>query len=759
MQSWVRFVVRRRWLVLAGLLALSVLSLWSLRDAVIATSLQRMLLGESADYTSYKERAEEFGGDEILIVSYADPAPLSATAVARLSAATERIGALPEVGEVQSLQDVLQVASRDGTLEIRPYTELAGEDGADRAALQAELDASPAAAGLLRSDDGQHSALVVTLRPDPARSSEAGPLVMGEVVDIMAAEGMTELRRGGFLAAVAGVLQETRRNITLLLPVTVLAVIASVYALFRRALPVVVAMSVALMAVLWTMGFAVRLDPEVNIFSAVVPAVILVVAISDTIHLWSAYLLELSDGASKDEAIERSVAEVGAACLLTSATTFLGFISLSLIPTPLYRQVGVVLSVGVSVALIITVTLMPAVMSLLPAPDPRASVDIGGSGGAAGGLADRLAGFTTRNAGALTLGFGAVTALLLWGASRVHLEADLMARMSASSELRQETEFIRDRFAGTNQLSVFVDAPAPGGALDPAVLGALPAIQADLIALGPEVEAAHSLADVMTQMHTALSGEAGLPDDGAALAQYMLLLELSDPEAAAPLVDFERTTLRVLARLSTGQIRRSHALAAQAEVAALARLPDGARVEATGLSVLFGGFIDELVTGQRNGLLFSFVTIAGMMVLGLRSLRCGLASMLPNLLPLLAVAGYVGLAWDPVDSDVALVGMIAIGIGVDDTIHFLVRLRLEAARHPMPEAIRRTLRFAGRGIVFTTVILTLGFLPLALSDYFSIRMMGTLLPAALIVALVADLLLVPALATLGVFRWTEKKLP
>ena len=143
-----------------------------------------------------------------------------------------------------------------------------------------------------------------------------------------------------------------------------------------------------------------------------------------------------------------------------------------------------------------------------------------------------------------------------------------------------------------------------------------------------------------------------------------------------------------------------------------------------------------------------------MMVVGLRSLRVGLWSMVPNLLPLVALGGFAALVWDPVDSDTLIIAMMAIGIGVDDTVHFLVRYRLEASRTPDREqAISRTFAFAGRAIVTTTVILGLGFAPLALSDYTPMRLMGLLLPAVLVVALVADLLLVPALAQVGWLRF------
>ena len=112
--------------------------------------------------------------------------------------------------------------------------------------------------------------------------------------------------------------------------------------------------------------------------------------------------------------------------------------------------------------------------------------------------------------------------------------------------------------------------------------------------------------------------------------------------------------------------------------------------------------------------------------------------------------------WGEIDSDTMVVLMMAIGIGVDDTIHFLMRFRVESERtDDIAEAIQRTFDFAGRAIVMTTVILALGFLPFVMSDYYSTRIMGTLLPLALLVAMVADLLLVPALAQVGLLKFRQ----
>jgi predicted RND superfamily exporter protein len=147
-----------------------------------------------------------------------------------------------------------------------------------------------------------------------------------------------------------------------------------------------------------------------------------------------------------------------------------------------------------------------------------------------------------------------------------------------------------------------------------------------------------------------------------------------------------------------------------------------------------------------------------MMVIGLGSIRVGLGSMLPNVLPLLCLGGYLGVAYDRIDSDTLVIAIMALGIGVDDTIHFLMRYRIESRRtEDTRVAVERTYAFSGRAIILTTMVLVLGFLPFSSSDYFSAFMIGTFLPGVLVMALLADLLLVPALVQVGWLRFKKKK--
>jgi len=188
------------------------------------------------------------------------------------------------------------------------------------------------------------------------------------------------------------------------------------------------------------------------------------------------------------------------------------------------------------------------------------------------------------------------------------------------------------------------------------------------------------------------------------------------------------------------------------------RFKDALKVDPLGLDFLTGDWVDNIIAGQRRGLIFAFATIAMMMIIALRSFRMGLISMFPNALPLLVLLGYIGLFWDTVDTDTLIVLMVAIGIGVDDTIHFLLmRLRFEFSKTTDPgEAVKQTLHYSGRAIIMSSVILVAGFLTFSFSEYFSVNIFGTLLPSCLIVALAADVLLVPAFVNLGWVRFKHK---
>ncbi len=755
---YIRFVTEHKWLTLAMLGFVTLLAVFSISRGVIASSMGQMFLGEHPGYPTYLERIRQFVSDEVIVVAFEHPQPLSPGNLEKLRTAEATIERLEEVQRVDSLLDAQRITFKNGELHVETYAETAQKRPDLQDALLKELAEDPLAEGLVISRDGKHAAMIVELVPDSNRPAERGPEIAEFVSETLGNAGFERenLHLVGLVASVSEVMVQTNKNIYEIFPIVCLVLLATVFLLFRALWPVAITFIVSFVSVVWTFGFAILLDRQVSILTAMVPAVMLIVATSDVIHLCSAYLLELGRGRSKTEAITRSGSEVGAACLLTSLTTFIGFLSLSFVPTPIFRTLGLVLGFGVGMALFLAVTLTPLLLTLLPKP----------KGWRKGGYkVQDLLGRVLKSACWLalehpraTVGFFVVVIVFsIVGSLRVEIETDLSKRMSEDSRLRQDERYFTKHFAGENFLDVFLESAEPKGLLDTDAFRRIVEFQDRIEAL-PEVDRVFSLVDLVERIDTKINPETPPREadewSRPLLSQYLLLFEMAGGEDLDRLIDPEKKTMRLAARLSGSAFRASYATGEKIRAIGRENLGPALEAEPNGIVYLMGNWLDEIVIGQRNGLTFALFVIAVMMAIGLRSIQVGLWSMIPNIVPLLVLGGVLGFFWDKVDSDTMSVGMIAIGIGVDDTIHFLMRFRLESLKGiGRMEALKRTFDFSGRAIVITSVILGLGFAPFATSGYYSIWMLGVLLPMTLFAALLADLLFVPALAQLGWLRF------
>lgn len=752
MRRYLTFLLAHRYAALAVIALISILAGYNASRGVIASSVIKLFFGENPEYLAYRELANEFGGNDVMVVAFEDETLLTPEGVARLTRIVDRIQGLDDIAAADSLLLASRIDVEGDDLVIEPYLEAV--DTATAGARIAEaLRADPLVADVFYSTRAPATAVLVELTADPSRPIEVVPEILNQVVKAFLDEGYArdELHLAGLVPESTEATVQASRTIFGIFPFTVVLLAGVVFLLFLRLWPVVITGGIALISTLWTFGFAVLLDREINLLMAMVPGMITVIAFSDIIHLYSAFVREIRNGLPQQEAVLKSGSEVGVACLLTSLTTFVGFASIAFVPTPVLRQLGVVLGAGVAFALLLALTAVPIILSLLPFDTDR----FAGEGKRAGEVMDRLVRACMR----LSLGFPRVTVFIssiiiivcAWGVFSIEVEASFASRLAESNHIRVAQRFIEERFAAANFLDVYVIAEE-GDLLEPERFAKIAELQKRAGAM-PEVDRAASLVDLVGVLHQKMSGRGELPGTRELLAQYLLLFEVSGGTLTR-LVDEDRRIVRINLRLEPDGMRANARVGDQLSAMGKELFGEGVKVKPTGISYLFGDWVAFILEGQRRGLLFAILSTCLMMVIGLRSIRVGLLSMIPNLLPLLVLGGYVGLAWDQVDSDTILIATFAIGIAVDDTIHFLTRFRFESQRtSDVRVALERTFFFTGRAIIQTTVILCLGLSPFAASDYFSTRIVGTLMPMTLLVALCADLLLVPALVELGILRF------
>ena len=755
MNAFARFVLRYRFAVLAGWVFLLGVGAWSASHGEFSTNLGEQLFGEKPEYLRYIELNREFESDEVVIVGVEGPPTLDSAGYDQMMRLELRLLSLPDIARVETPLDAVRLRGDGRSVGVGVYGDAARTEPAGSDALLNEMKDDPLLRGGLLSRTGDDFAVAVMLTDVPNRQGETFPIILESILAAFEAEGFPRdvLHLGGYVPALTESLAQAHFNMVRIFPIVALVLMLVVWLLFGRLWPAALAIVVAMAAVVLTVGFLVAIEPKLHVLLSLAPPVILVVAFSDLVHLCSAYLQELERGQARDDAIQAVTAEVGRACLVTSATTFVGFMSLALVPDPSTRTMGLSMGFGVAVALLLAVTLTPILFSFFPPPKPLRR----GTTARMQRLLDRLLDGSRRLAWrhprVVIAGFGVLVLLSLAGLPGAKMEFDLAQRFAPGNEVKADDQWFRDHFGFGATLDLYIHAKGERDLLDPEVFAAASRFQDEVVALD-EVEDAVSLLTLVEQIHAAVdptgAAENPVPTTRGRLAEYLLLTEGGASSDLDRMVNWDRRTLRIRLRTVPGGCRSVAWLGEDIHRLAGDLAPLGLEVETTGLIYLLGYFFNDIFAGQARSLGITFLVIMLMMIIGVRSLRVGAISMVPNFLPLLALWGWVGLTMEAVDTDVLLISIIAIGIGVDDTIHFLMRYRVERSGGATDEAaVRGAFGFAGRGIAMTTLILVLGFLPCVFSGYMTMHLLGTLLPLCLLVALAGDVLLVPAMIRVG----------
>ncbi|MFU8805957.1 MAG: efflux RND transporter permease subunit, partial [Bradymonadaceae bacterium] len=551
MRRFIATILRFRMWILLVLLMITTGFGYVVTHGVLSTSLVGLFYEEDhPEYVRYLERIQRFGNDEAIIIGLESVEPLATSTITSLRRVHHHLEAMEAVGRVTSLANLSRVTSDVDTVAIKRYADEAFDNPDEIDALMKQVRGDPLVRGLFVSQDAEHMLVIVELEPDPRRAAEEGSRLVTEVLRVFEQEGFApdRIHRTGMLAITAEIVRLSRDNIIVLFPIVLLLLLLTVYLLFGRLWPVMITSIISLVAVIWTMGFSILLDPNVHILLSIVPGVILIIAFSDVIHLCSAYLIELSEGHEKDEAILRAGVDVGKACLLTSATTGVGFLALTFVPTPVFHHLGIVLGTGVAVALLLAMTLGPILFSLMSRPKPWRVGQTQKVQGFIDGFLEASARLSSRRPGTILFGFAVFVLIAVAGATQLRFENHFEKRLSSTNPVRTAAAFFDANFVGTRTIEVFIETDDAGGLLDPERFHQIVEFRDKLENLD-HFERTISIIDLMEATHDAILPEdteiAFLPTNAQALHQYLVLLEMDGPDALETFLDFQRRAMRL----------------------------------------------------------------------------------------------------------------------------------------------------------------------------------------------------------------------
>ena len=530
---------------------------------------------------------------------------------------------------------------------------------------------------------------------------------------------------------------------TLVPPMFLLVVV--LLALFLRS---VAGTAITTMVILASIGVTIGalgwLGLKVNQVNVSAPVIILTLAVSDCVHLLVHYLNDRRAGLDREAAMVSALEINLVPVFLTSFTTAIGFASLNTSETPPIRELGTVVAIGVMGAMVLTLTLLPALMLWLSARS--------GAGTAARRLT--LAGAAEVILRRPKACFAVVVAVALGCIAQIprnDLNDDTVDYFDKSLPIRQAFDFVQANLTGLDNIAYSLPAGGPNGIYDPAYLKKVEAF-ADWWRQQPEVTHVSTFTNVVKRLNRNLHGDDPayytIPDDRELIAQYVLLYELSLPQGLdlSDALTFDKSATRLSVSIKDTKSKELLQIEERAQRWFAAHAPE-LQAYGSSLSIMFAHLGQENIYGMLKGSILALLLISATLIIALRSWKFGLLSLLPNAFPAAIAFGIWGLFSGQVNLAVAGVFSITLGIVVDNTIHFFSKYlyaRRELGRGP-EDGIRYAFSTVGAALLVTTAVLALGFLVLAQSDFALNASMGTMTSMVVVIALVFDLLFLPYL--------------
>jgi len=521
--------------------------------------------------------------------------------------------------------------------------------------------------------------------------------------------------------------------------------------IFRSFTAVVAPFFVLIATLIILYGAMGLLDIPMTTTSMIITPLILVISVSYSIHVINHFQHHFYSSGNRREAVRYTFLHSAWPCFLTAVTTAIGFASFMVVPIKPIREMGIACSAGVFITYFLVIIVVPAFFSLgRDKSIQKNNPDMKGIGNnqPARSVFTQWADFVIDNSKVVVI----VTVVLLIMAvvfsfnSRV--ETDTMEMMGDNVTFVKNMKYITERLGGIYSFEVFIELPKPGMAKDTGVLRALEQIAAHT-RNWKSVNNLSSINDIIKDLNMTMNNNDPrfylIPEKSELVAQYLLLYEMSGGENAEDWVDYDYQRLRLSVQVSDVT---SSAEEKFLEIKKMARasLPEGTNINIVGDVPILMKMLNMIAFGQIKSFFVAFVVITLVMVLILKSIRVGLLSMVPNILPVILVGGAMGLFDLPIDMMTIMIAPMIIGIAVDDTVHYIIHFKQEIeTTDSYPAANRGTFSKVGRAIFFTSVILSIGFSILGLSVVKSLLHMAVLSGVGIISALVADLFITPVL--------------
>jgi uncharacterized protein len=750
MQKYVDFLFRFKWGI-AIVVPLIVFALASnLKDLQIDGSYRIWFEKDSKILTDYDKFRSEFSNDDGVTIVFKDESGIfNKKALASIQRITDALWDMNHIDRVDSLTNYQHVHSEVSAPDDVLVDDFIIEDLAEATPEYLEDRKKVALADSIIvngfiSKDGTTTMIFARLEAEANEHGDISAEVMKDIHAIIDPEaektGYKYWLNGGppMTEAFVDIAGKDAMTFT---PLVFLLSMVLLFLLFRRVSGALVPMAVVLFTFLSVLAVQTLLGYKLNNFTANIPVFIVAIGIADAVHIYSVWLMGKKEGLPNREAVQKSLEKNFVPILLTSLTTTAGFATLALSKVVPVATLGIATASGAVLAFIISVLWMPAILLMLK-KEIKKNIVVKEEKKKSLGYGK----FIVANDKKIIWITSLIVAIVGFGLYFIKVDSNTIRYFDTDVEIRKSSEFTMKNLTGSMSYSIIVDSGKTDGIKEPAFLKEIERFYVEYKAAFPhDVRHMTSLLDSIKRYNKILDNKEEVPNNRELSAQYLLLYSLSLPQGMeiTDRMDFDQRKLRVTALTNIVDTSKDIKMIrfAQEWWAKTAYA-----VEVTGQTSMYAFMQKDITDTLIISLSLTIIIVSLMMLLIFRRLKILWILLLPNILPVVLVLGVMGWIGLTIDMGVAIAGAIIIGVAVDDSIHFLVKY-FDARKRglSMSDTFDEVLHYAGRAILFTTVVLSLAFSIFAFSTFTPNQNFGVVTATALLIALIIDLLFLPAL--------------
>jgi len=740
MNRFAEGIVKFKWLIIIAVVGLTVFFSYQVKDLHINSDIISSLPDDDPAARLYKEIGTQFGGNDMGLIVLETNDVFKAEVIQRIKQITDSLKYTNGVSSVTSLTNILDIKSSEWGIEIGKLV-----DEYDLPIEQSQLDSlknyvfsKEMYRGAVVSEDGTATAIMFTLLPDADKQA-----IAKEIKDKIEALDLPEtIYFGGLPMMMNDINDLIVSDIVWLVPIVFLVIAIILLLSFKSFRGVLLPLLTAGLAVVWTIGIMAVTGYEMTIISNIIPVVLLAVGSAYTIHVINS--INHNKLADRKQALVQALRYILVPVILAAVTTAIGFVSFVFgAYLTMIKDFGIFTAVGTLIALILSLFFVPALISGLSMYSKKTAIENEEKQTI---LTHKillpLVKFLYKHPKYTLIGWGVLLMLCIGGISLIKTSVNMADYFKKDNPTRVAEDVMQKKFGGS--LPVFV--VFEGDMQSPEVLKMM-IITEHFMKEDPNIEITQSVADLIEQMNDAMGEGEKIPDDKAKIEQLWFLLD--GQEVMPQLVNDNLSKGIIQSKFASVDSKELEVFTAKMNRFIEENPNEHCKIELTGMPSVYVKLNSSLINSQYNSLLIAIIMVILIVGLILRSASKGIFAAIPVVATIIILFGFMGITGIPLDIATVLVASIALGIGIDYSIHVITGFNKHLISHGDAEkAIEETILLSGKAVIINVISVSAGFLVLLFSQIVPLQNFGLLVAISMFGSGFGALTLLPVILIL-----------